>query len=459
MAIVIAGIYCLPQGPEKLEYIMFKVFGVEFSPVSASKTSDELATDDEEIKYEEDVENEEVAERLEPVKTEEKTTVKAKPVSKLHANRAKVQSLIGENYLDAVLSAGKLERWNPRSFPLRVYFHGANVVPPTYVREAKNAFATWEKSTKGFVKFVYTDSPENAHYVCNFVGALKNRNCDSKGAGTAAYQYFTYDDAGNIKHSIVEFSPYSCSGYLWPAEVFYSTALHEIGHGLGLRGHSTNPNDLMYPSSNSVKRERISDADMTTLRAIYSIIPDTTNIPFSEADKKGLISTEDFWGNESQRADFTIKQIEDNIRITPNNPSLYLQLARACQDKKYYQCSIDAYSSALKKIDNREHAYAILIEVSLLYMEIGKFSSAEKCIDKAATYTSDSIIVQAYNELAAKYIDAKEYNKAARIFDKAILAAKTDEDRKLIYHNYCYLAYLQKDKVLYEKYDKLLNEF
>lgn len=287
---------------------------------------------------------------------------------------------------------------------------------------------------------------------------MKNRNCDENGAGTAAYQYFTYNKDGNIEYSVVEFSPYACNGQPWPAEIFYTTALHEIGHGLGLRGHSTNPDDLMYPVGNgSRERGKISDADMTTLRAVYSIIPDVTNIAFSDDDKKGLITTKDFWGEDAQRADFTISQIKENIALTPDNPGLYAELAQAYRDKKDYNSAVAAYSQALKKVDNSETATALLFDVSDMYIKMGQLQSAEKCIDKAATYSNDKYISEFYNIIAVKYAKQKDYNKAAQIFDKALSAAQTDEMRRNIYQNYRWLAYIQKDKVMFDKYNKLLN--
>ncbi|MCM1009285.1 MAG: matrixin family metalloprotease [Fusobacterium sp.] len=442
ICIIVAGIYCLPDGPQKLEYLLFRLFPQAKITIAPQEPAP--------LEVEEEVFEEEEEEEI--------VSSAETPRSNLHAKRAAVQNLIGKNYLDAVLSAGKLERWNPRSFPLKVYMEGAANVPPAYVQEVKNAFATWEASTNGFVKFVYTNSPAQANYKCIFAANLKNRNCDEKGLGTAAYQYFTYDKTGNIEYSIVEFSPYACNGQPWPAEIFYTMALHEIGHGLGLRGHSTDSNDLMYPvGTGSRERGKISDADMTTLRAIYSIIPDVTNIPFTDEDKKGLITSADFWGEDAQRADFTISQLKENIALTPDNPSLYVELAQAYRDKKDYNSAISAYSQALKNVDNSETATAILFDVSDLYIKMEQFQSAEKCIDKAATYGQDKYIAVFYNIIAVNYAKQKNYNKAAQVFDKALSNTQDDEMRKNIYQNYRWLGYVQKDKVMFDKYNKLLG--
>lgn len=449
LAIAIAGIYCLPDGPQKLEYIMFKL--LPNSPLPSQNVTVAPAEETTQ-KFEEPAESE-----LQPVLSSGPI---ASSLSRLQSNRIVINNMIGRNYLDSVLSSGKLERWNPKTFPLKVYIQAGAEVPAEYLQEVKNAFLTWEKETNGFVRFVYTNSPQNANYKCIFPSNIKNRNCDENGLGTAAYQYFTYDNAGNIKYSIVEFSVYACDGKTkWPREIFYSTALHEIGHGLGLRGHSTDSRDLMYPvSTGKLERATISQADMTTLRAIYSIIPDITNIPFTDEDKAGLITTSDLWGvNDAQRADFTIQKIKENLQITPDNPSLFAELANAYRDKGDYNSAIQAYSQALKKVDNRETATYLLLDVADMYLKLGKLSSAEKCIDKAATYGLNKHLPVFYNTLGVKYAQQKNFNKASQVFDKALSSTNDFELRKMIYQNYRWLAYVQKDKVMYEKYNRILG--
>jgi len=278
LMISVAGIYLLPDGNLRMKYILSKLIpSYEYAPQPAENNKYIASETEENDDYSTNKESS-VSEPQHEIKTEE--THDIAPTAKLRSNRRAVKNLIGENYLDAVLSAGKLERWNPSSFPLKVYMATDSSTPREYINEVYNAFSTWEKETNGFMRFTYTNSKQDANFVCNFKSDLTNRGCDSEGMGMAAYQYFTYKN-NRIDQSIVNFSAYACNGQPWPKDFFYSCALHEIGHGLGLRGHSTNKNDLMYPVATGTGRTKISKADMTTLRAVYSMIPDTIDVPLT----------------------------------------------------------------------------------------------------------------------------------------------------------------------------------
>ena len=50
----------------------------------------------------------------------------------------------------------------------------------------------------------------------------------------------------------------------------YETVLHEMGHALGLGGHSPDPDDIMYASIRHGGTEGLSERDRNTLTVLYA---------------------------------------------------------------------------------------------------------------------------------------------------------------------------------------------
>ena len=79
-----------------------------------------------------------------------------------------INQKVGENYIDSVLSYGSLERWNPTSFPLKVFIQKPVEVPASHINEVKNAFNKWQDTTQGFISFTFVDSADKADIVCTY---------------------------------------------------------------------------------------------------------------------------------------------------------------------------------------------------------------------------------------------------------------------------------------------------
>ena len=58
------------------------------------------------------------------------------------------------------------------------------------------------------------------------------------------------------------------SGVKQSSNQIYYVVLHEVGHALGIKGHSKNRYDVMYPSDNTY-RNALSNRDINTIKTIY----------------------------------------------------------------------------------------------------------------------------------------------------------------------------------------------
>ena len=84
-----------------------------------------------------------------------------------------------------------------------------------------------------------------------------------KAATTSIKFYLSNSEPSQLKHRMtIEVNPHQTFDYL------VSNITHELGHALGIWGHSNNPNDVMY-SAHTKDIPRLSIRDINTLKKIY----------------------------------------------------------------------------------------------------------------------------------------------------------------------------------------------
>ena len=415
------------------------------------------------------------------------------PEKRLAEKRAIINQKVGENYIDSVLSFGTLVRWNPESFPLKVYVDMPENVPEFHLPEIKNAFKRWEDATQGFISFVYTDNQDEANIVCSYPENFQ-RVCESNRTSNASRQYFTYDKDGNIVRSNIELTTKDCNDEVYPQDLIYAIVLREIGHSLGLRGHSGqfSSNILYYPEANKDHGVRpvINRADINTLRLIYSIKPDKTNVGLSDEQNKKLISAKDVWGEEFDRSASNEKAMLYNLEMSPDIPDLYVSLANYYKEKKEYDKAIsvytrsivlmndavlkskvyarvgdtynlqklypeaiEAYKLSLKNSSNNERElFDVYFNLGVIYYKQNKINDAIASFQNALKYVYDK--ENSYRllvDMAELYLKSGNYVNAMKCADKAYSIKKANTAVYL-------LAYSKYKNSEYEDAQKILEE-
>ncbi|MBK7837152.1 MAG: matrixin family metalloprotease [Candidatus Obscuribacter sp.] len=193
------------------------------------------------------------------------------------------------DYLDSVLSASKNRIFRFNSMPIPVYI--TPLADASLVRAARESFFDWE-SRGAKVKFVEVNSEKQARIkvVWSRLGNSSDGNDCTLGAHTITK--WTKHPPGQL--SIVSISaipvpiyiPRLGAKYSVPPQVIevnldliYSKMpeqryllcknilAHELGHALGLLGHSPDKGDLMYSVTDEYSR--LSQRDLNTLQKLY----------------------------------------------------------------------------------------------------------------------------------------------------------------------------------------------
>ena len=139
------------------------------------------------------------------------------------------------------------------------------VQPSPYRQLIYNAFREWMVAGGGCIRFVDANTEKNANIRVYFVPDIPDSPSaqgvtNFRVAGkylTSATIRIQYVNAYNSKIKISE-------------KKVYGVAMHEIGHAIGLNGHTKDLNDVMYPTTQFTQiGVHPSARDIATIRTLY----------------------------------------------------------------------------------------------------------------------------------------------------------------------------------------------
>lgn len=132
-----------------------------------------------------------------------------------------------------------------------------------YKQTAQKAFSEWQTESNYLVNFTYVSSPKQAQIKLYFVDKI-NKALSDQNIGLTHLNYI-----GNMNlKATIQILQRTDSNQMRSYAQMYPVILHEIGHALGMSGHSQRNNDIMY-ENNYTNDTHLSNRDINTLRAIY----------------------------------------------------------------------------------------------------------------------------------------------------------------------------------------------
>jgi hypothetical protein len=172
-----------------------------------------------------------------------------------------------DSYIPAMLAEGDsvLKRWPDRSAHGVAVYLGAATGVEGYAAEkrevVRQAFVRWERVAAIPVRFQFVGDSATAEVRVRWIERFPIRR-----AGQAD---ITWNRSGWIVRGTLTMATRTRDGAPLSDDAVYTVALHEIGHLLGL-GHSDDPHDVMYPST---EVHDITARDRHTARLLYSVSP------------------------------------------------------------------------------------------------------------------------------------------------------------------------------------------
>lgn len=225
-------------------------------------------------------------------------------------------SSTAEDYFSDVTSQGGL-RWSKKRMPVKVFIQNSSTVPgyrAAFEGILKTAFNAWTEASNGSFKFKFVDAAKDADILVKWTNDTKDVASIAEGGDVK----FKHGPTGlnHVDLTILTLNP--SKDQPLTDELVSWISLHEVGHAMGLLGHSTNPKDVMFVSA-----PQIAEAPTLTPRDKNTIVKLYTTDTWMTLNDEGTECI------ESGDIDSALKRYSDALKLSPNNRVVQSNLVRA----------------------------------------------------------------------------------------------------------------------------------
>ena len=266
-----------------------------------------------------------------------------------------LQAGLEDNYIDnAINEQGLLIHWDVKKMPLNVYFYDAKGITgfqQAYIKDVEDAYSQWTQKTESKISFKVTTDLNNANIVVKFVPAISSGEDSNGEKGSIGGLTRPYYSGCVFKYSDIKLTTIRAADSI-PYNDFemYNTALHELGHALGISGHSPAVSDVMYaiasPNANT-QRLSLSSRDVNTIKLLYKLDADISNFNPDEIKLLNKDKNSNIIGDVNARLDKKLKEALDYTKQVSYLPISWSKLGDAYSNMKNYSKALESYEKAL----------------------------------------------------------------------------------------------------------------
>ena len=318
------------------------------------------------------------------------------------------------NYITNAVLNQQVVRWG--NSPITFTFINSQNVPQYFVEEIRNAFKEWESATDKDIQFAETDN--SANIMINFSENNPADNSDKKYIVAYTTPKIELDKLNKME---IKFYLKDAEGNYFSQNQVYNTALHEIAHAIGFMGHCTDRENIMYLTKDLKSviedfREELTHTDIITMKLLYKIKPQITNIEDLNSEYIPSIAL----GSLEEISEDKFEEALTYVQSAPELPSGYIDLAENYLLKKDYKKAIKNLQKALRLAETEDIKSLIYYNLAVVY-----FYSNE--IEKSKKYL--------LNSMAVSYSDEKQYLYAEMLAKEGSTKESINEYIKLIQRN------------------------
>lgn len=302
---------------------------------------------------------------------------------------------LGDDYLADAIQNGTV-RFTKERMPLKIYLKPATSVPgykPEYDDIIKQAFSEWQAAAPDQLSFTYVPSEEGADIVIVWTNDPSKMISSAEGG----HAMVSPSPTGILRSDITLLSTQAVTHKPLDDNHLKHIALHEIGHALGICGHSPKAEDIMYgivmPTATV---SNLSDRDKKTMVALYTgpaVARNDIN-RVNQGDSSSPVSQLAKLVNEGSKAmqggnfPLALEKFEQALKLDPQNFSLKQNLAalnanmaNICFMKRDFNGAIVYFKKAIPVLEqspDKANLKLVLQNYSTVLKVTGKAADAAK---------------------------------------------------------------------------------
>jgi tetratricopeptide (TPR) repeat protein len=190
----------------------------------------------------------------------------------------------GPDFWASITKQGLPRRWPPEKLPIKIFVDSGSLVSgmhESFRQILIDSLEAWMKAAQGRLSYQQVARPDQADLVCDWTsnpGEVTGKGTESEQG--VAHIFGRDSGQGSVEISratvrILTIDKEKSEELPVSDDMMKKTCLHEIGHALGLMGHSPNSHDVMFFSESPTVWPVLSKRDKATLLRLYESYPAT----------------------------------------------------------------------------------------------------------------------------------------------------------------------------------------
>ena len=346
--------------------------------------------------------------------------------------KKEVDAKYPDTYIEDVVQGTNIVHWNIKDRDMLNVFIDESMAakyPGYYRDEVKNAFNDYSAALNNMIRFDFTNNSGVSDINIIFVPEISGGQCN-EGTECSNVMGLTENSvAGSLlTKATVKLRFKDSDNTDFTRNQIYNIVKHEIGHALGVSGHSYSPNDIMYPVSNDarfsvdtnvlkISRKEFSSRDIATFKLLYNIVPDVTNKRYDVTECPNMYFPIAAIGTKKQISEKNLEESQRYVNMVDSNYISQMNLAEGYFAGKNMEKAEEAFQAALSLASSKEEKFTVYNNLAVVYYDKGDYATGIDYADMANSFSERELA----NEIKAYcYIELKKYKDAQRLLEKLV---------------------------------------